>query len=90
MRRREFIILMGGAIATCPSVVGSQQAERIRRVAVLTPFTEEDGIERDDVVAFTQDFRAWAGKKARTSILNTVRQDGTRSGYNPPLRTWCA
>jgi putative ABC transport system substrate-binding protein len=56
MRRREFIMLMGGALATWPSVVGSQQAKRIRRVGVLTPFTERDGVERDDFVAFTQDF----------------------------------
>ena len=69
MRRREFIILMGGAIATCPSVVGSQQAERIRRVAVLTPFTEEDGIERDDVVAFTQVFQGLGWKESQNFHL---------------------
>jgi ABC-type uncharacterized transport system substrate-binding protein len=57
MRRREFITLTGAVMATWPSVVGSQQAGRIRRVGVLTPFTEQDGIERDDVVAFTQDFQ---------------------------------
>lgn len=56
MSRREFITLTAAAMATWPPVVRAQQ-ERIRRVGVLTPFTEQDGIERDDVVAFTQDFR---------------------------------
>ena len=53
--RREFIIGTGVAMAW-PPVVRAQQ-ERIRRVGVLTPFTDQDGIERDDVVAFTQDFQ---------------------------------
>jgi putative ABC transport system substrate-binding protein len=69
VRRREFITLMGGAIAMWPSVVGSQQPERIRRVAVLTPFSEEDGIERDDVVAFTQDFQRLGWEEGRNFHL---------------------
>ena len=56
MSRREFITLTGVAMATWPPVVRAQE-ERIRRVGVLTPFTDQDGIERDDVVAFTQDFQ---------------------------------
>ena len=56
MRRREFITLTGAAMATWSPVVRAQQ-ERIRHVGVLTPFTEQDGVERDDVVAFTQDFQ---------------------------------
>jgi hypothetical protein len=52
------MVLTEGAhsLQIAPPVVRAQQ-DRIRRVGMLTPFTDEDGIERDDVVAFTLDFR---------------------------------
>jgi len=42
MKRREFITLLGSAVATWPLVVRAQQPERVRRIGVLSALAEDD------------------------------------------------
>jgi putative ABC transport system substrate-binding protein len=72
MRRREFISLLGG-VAMVPTVwplaARAQATKGIRRVGVLTPYTEEDAAERDDVAAFTLEFQRLGWEEGRNFHL---------------------
>ena len=69
MRRREFIMLIGGAAATWPLAVRAQQPERIRRVGVLTPYTKQYFVDRNDVAAFTNEFQRLGWEEGRNFHL---------------------
>lgn len=51
MRRREFVSLLGGAVAAWPLAARGQQGERVRRIGVLTGGSNDAGF-RSDLTAF--------------------------------------
>src|SRR6202045_1181182 len=66
MRRREFITLLGGATVAWPLAVRAQQAERVRRIAVLMNTAADDP----------------EGQARKTAFVQALQQFGWTDGRN--------
>ena len=70
MKRREFITLLGAAVAL-PLAARAQESERVRRIAVLIPGTADDAEYQARMVAFLQGLQqlGWSdGRNVRIDI----------------------
>ncbi len=71
MKRREFITLIGGATVTGPLAARAQQAENVRRVGILVPYSTDDQEAQQRVAAFRQALQdlGWSdGKNLKIDI----------------------
>jgi putative ABC transport system substrate-binding protein len=65
MRRREFMVLLGGAAAAWPIAGRAQQSERMRRIGVLMGLAAGDPEAQSRVVAFENGLRELGWVKGR-------------------------
>jgi putative ABC transport system substrate-binding protein len=59
LQRREFITLLGGAVASRPLAARAQQPERMRRIGVLMTTGADDPEGQSRVAAFHQGLQQW-------------------------------
>jgi hypothetical protein len=71
MRRREFIMLLGGA-ATWPLAARAQQPERMRRVGVFTNLASDDPEAQARIGAFTQGLHVRCDYLGRPLIIPVI------------------
>ena len=71
MKRREFITLLGGATVGWPLAARAQQAERMRRIGVLSPATETDPTDRRLLEVFRQALQKLGWIDGRTVLIDT-------------------
>ena len=71
MKRREFITLLGGAVAVRPLAARAQQPERMRRVGVLIPLAADDPQSQRRVTAFVQGLQELGWTDGRNIRIDT-------------------
>jgi hypothetical protein len=80
MQRREFVTLIGGAVATWALGAGAQQGERVRHIGLLTPLAENDPEGQARIRALRQALESLGWAEGRN-----IRIDYHWSGKTPTV-----
>jgi putative ABC transport system substrate-binding protein len=77
VKRRDFITLLGGAVAAWPLAARAQQGERVRRIGVLMSYDENDPVRKTYEYMFTQALAdlGWTGGRNIRLDLRWVGDD---------------
>jgi ABC transporter substrate binding protein len=86
MKRREFIILLGGAAAAWPLAAQAQQAEQMRRVGVLIAASEDDPDMRSRLAGFRQGLERLGWADGRNLRVDYVFAGGQPERFRPLAR----
>jgi putative tryptophan/tyrosine transport system substrate-binding protein len=70
MRRREFLALTGGAVATWPLAARAQQLEQMRRIGVVMGYKESDPAAQTMVAAFRQEVQKLGWMEGRNIAID--------------------
>jgi putative ABC transport system substrate-binding protein len=73
MKRREFITLVGGAVAAWPLAARAQQPAQIRRVGMLVGYAENDPETQARLTAFRQALDQLGWKEGRAAAEGWYR-----------------
>jgi hypothetical protein len=71
MKRREFIMLIGGAAAAWPRAARAQQPERMRRIGVLTGLVEDDPEAKARLAGFQHGLEKRGWSKGHNVSIDT-------------------
>ena len=71
LRRREFITLLGGAMAVWPLAARAQQTERVRRIGVLMEYAESDSDAQARIAAFRDSLQKLGWVESRNIKIDT-------------------
>jgi putative tryptophan/tyrosine transport system substrate-binding protein len=76
VRRRDFITLVGGAAASWPVAARAQQRERMRRIGVLMPMSEDHSTGQRFLAAFRRGLQELGWAEGHTVQIEMRRASG--------------
>ena len=82
MRRREFIMLLGGAGAAWPLAARAQQADGMRRIGVLMSLAEDDPETKARLAVFRQGLEKRGWSEGRNVLTIALRRPARRCRYS--------